>query len=113
MKFEDKLGFWGKNKFGTYVKFAKALEISPSNLQRYLNGEQKPGYKIFLKLFELGCDLNWLVDVSSEEFEADSSNIPPQIQMKIIRLEAENQKMNELFTRLGGMLSSYVSKSHE
>jgi transcriptional regulator with XRE-family HTH domain len=111
MNFEEKLGFWGKKKFGTYVKFAEALEISPSNLQRYLNGEQKPGYKIFLKLHEFGCDLHWLMDPDGEESEADISDIPPQTQMKIIRLEAENKRLNELFSKLGGMLGSYVSTS--
>ena len=52
---------FGTYKFGSIKKFAEALEIQASNLQKYLSDQREPGTVILLRASNLGCDLNWLL----------------------------------------------------
>lgn len=60
-KIGDKLRDFGEGKFRSIKEFAEALEMSPPNLQQYLRGDREPGSPLLQKLFELGCDINWLL----------------------------------------------------
>ena len=47
-------------KYLSDAEFARALQVSPQNLQQYLNGDRRPGNKMQKRLKELGCNVTWL-----------------------------------------------------
>lgn len=46
---------------GSATKLANLLDMSPQSFIQYTNGRSKPGFEIISKLYNLGCNINWLV----------------------------------------------------
>lgn len=57
----ERLREFGDRQFKSSVDFAKALGVSPQNLNSYLTGQRVPGNKMQRKLRVLGCDVGWLM----------------------------------------------------
>ncbi len=47
--------------YGTASALADAVEMKPSSLHLYLNGERQPGTPVLAKLWQLGCSIEWLM----------------------------------------------------
>ena len=61
MDFGEKIKFFAKEKFGSLQELSTVLGTSPQNLSRYVNGSVEPTKVFFIKMKELGCDMNWLL----------------------------------------------------
>ena len=61
MTIGEKIRDFGVGKFGSVKAFAEALDWHPSSLYDYFNNISMPGAPLLIKLFEMGCDLNWLL----------------------------------------------------
>lgn len=48
-------------KFGTVKNLAEFLEMDPRNLDKYVQDKMAPGTPMLIKLYNLGCDLGWLL----------------------------------------------------
>jgi len=96
MKFGEKLRFFALEKFGSLTELAKALGMSIGHLSQYVNEVNKPGMEFFLKLQDLGCDINWLL--------SDDDKPPPEtnklLKAKIKELEEENERLRASIGRL-------------
>jgi len=61
----QRLQLFGKGLFGAEhgwrTRFAKALGISPQQLNDYLTGRRLPGNKMQTRLRLLHCDIHWLM----------------------------------------------------
>jgi transcriptional regulator with XRE-family HTH domain len=61
----DRLREFGQSKFGSShgwkKQFADALGITTQHLDRYLSAASEPGNKMYLRLINLGCDIQWLL----------------------------------------------------
>jgi transcriptional regulator with XRE-family HTH domain len=60
-----RLKHFGQSKFGAErgwkKRFADELGITPQHLNRYLSGASEPGNKMYMRLLELGCNIQWLL----------------------------------------------------
>ncbi|MBW7887417.1 MAG: hypothetical protein H3C35_03525 [Bacteroidetes bacterium] len=56
--------------------FSKALDMSSQNLNKYLNGKQRPGALLQSKLRGLGCDIEWLMTGKTSGENEVSQSIP-------------------------------------
>ena len=96
MKFGEKLRFFALEKFGSLTELANALGMSIGHLSQYVNEVNKPGMEFFLKLKDLGCDINWLL--------SDDDKPPPEtnelLKAKIKELEEENERLRASIGRL-------------
>ncbi|HWP81833.1 MAG TPA: helix-turn-helix transcriptional regulator [Bacteroidota bacterium] len=83
----QRLKQFGQSKFGKErgwkKRFAGGLGISVQHLNRYLSGASEPGNKMYLRLVDLGCDIEWLLTGGSKE----------KISM---RSQQDNELLNEL-----------------
>lgn len=66
MDFEQKIRFFAKEKFTNLAKLSRELELDPSYLQRIMKGKVQPGKDFFIKMLNLGCNLNWLLREEQE-----------------------------------------------
>ncbi len=83
----DRIRIFAKRRYGSISKLAKALEISPQQLQQYISGRREPGAKTLLRFLRIGCDLNWLLG-GAEKLES----------YRIFKLENEVKKLrNTIF----------------
>ena len=48
-------------KYKTQRNLARVMGNPPQSLQMYIMGERKPGLIMLRRLYEAGCNLNWLV----------------------------------------------------
>ena len=55
-----RMRLFGESKFKSTAEFARALKVSPQQLNNYLNGRSLPGNKMESRLRDLGCDVIWL-----------------------------------------------------
>lgn len=65
----EKLRTFAKVKFGTLENFAKAIHMSPQQLQQYLRGKRIPGAAILNNMRLAGCNINLLLGATEKEFE--------------------------------------------
>lgn len=109
-------------KFGKLSMGAEKLEISPQNLNKYLNGKFVPGGELISKLGEMGCDINWLLNIENAN-EAnqvtEAANIYT-VKDKIILSQTEEifllkkqlldltEKLDELEKESEGMLKEVI-----
>jgi len=67
----ERLALFGQQLFGSArgwkTEFAKALTISPQQLNDYLSGRWLPGNKMEERLRKLGCDVVWLMTGERQE----------------------------------------------
>lgn len=85
----ERIRVFAKKKYSTLKKLADEMGISPQQLQQYISGKREPGSKILLRLFKLGCDINWLL-TGNETIES----------YKIIRLENEVKKLHNVLNQI-------------
>ncbi|MBN1638498.1 MAG: helix-turn-helix transcriptional regulator [Ignavibacteriales bacterium] len=57
----NRLRIFAKRRYGTLKNLANALNISPQQLHQYVSGRREPRVRVLMKLFTLGCDINWLL----------------------------------------------------
>ncbi|MBN2571033.1 MAG: helix-turn-helix transcriptional regulator [Ignavibacteriales bacterium] len=57
----NRLRIFAKRRYGTLKNLATALGISPQQLHQYVSSRREPRIRVLLKLFSLGCDINWLL----------------------------------------------------
>ena len=95
---EDRIRKFGLRKFGSIKEFAKAMGMSPSNLQAYLQNRRKPGTPILKRLIQLGCDIDWLL--TGEENNDKRLKIIEEQSQRIKELEEENRILRESINRI-------------
>jgi transcriptional regulator with XRE-family HTH domain len=67
MTLGEKIRAWGTGEFGSIKDFAEAMKMQPPSLQKYMNGERKPGTEVLRKLKALGCPIEWLLAEGNNE----------------------------------------------
>ncbi len=85
MDIGQKLREFGISKYGSIKEFARALDIQPPSLQRYLKGDQLPGGTFLSKLLNLGCDINWLLSARESSIKNNADNLNLGNRIKAIR----------------------------
>ena len=92
---------FAKKKFGGIAGLERALDKTPAYFQNYLNGRSYLGSEILIKLHDLGCDINWLLNGSpaapevkepSASYSADVAIEISEIKERLSKLELQNQK---------------------
>ncbi len=95
---EERIRRFGLKKFGSIKEFAEAMDMSPSNLQAYLQNRRQPGTPILKRLSELGCDIDWLL--TGEENNDKRLKIIEEQSKRIKELETENRILLESISRI-------------
>ena len=90
----DRIKVFAKKKFGSQINLAKAMGISPQQLNQYTSGKREPGSKALIKLFKLGCDINWLLG-GAESIET----------YKIFKLENEIKKLQNGMAEIAELIN--------
>ncbi|MDI6804645.1 MAG: helix-turn-helix transcriptional regulator [Bacteroidota bacterium] len=87
----DRIRQFGLKKYGSINAFSEAMGVTASNLQQYLADRRQPGTPVLLKLKQLGCDINWLLD------ECDGKPPPREAERedKVKQLEEENRCLRD------------------
>jgi transcriptional regulator with XRE-family HTH domain len=86
------------NRFKTMAEFARRLEMSPENLNLYLNGDRIPGNRTQEKLRALGCDLTWLM--TGETIEEINKKFDKSIFGRARKLNDEDFKIIDFLHEL-------------
>jgi transcriptional regulator with XRE-family HTH domain len=92
-----------KEKFNNNAaSLARELNIFPQTLQKYLNGERKPGRIFLIKLSKVGLDLKYLLDLDQTnngttmvKVEEPIDNYGSCIEKEITELKNEIKKVQE------------------
>jgi transcriptional regulator with XRE-family HTH domain len=98
----ERIRIFAKRKYNTLKNLAKAMDISPQQLQQYISGNREPGSKILIKLLRLGCDINWLLG-GSESFES----------YKIYKLETEVRKLLGSLSKIESLTKEVLRPQHK
>jgi transcriptional regulator with XRE-family HTH domain len=85
MKLGKKIRQFGEEKFASNVEFAKALKIKREQLYPYFQDRVIPGGEILRRLYDLGCDIHWLLADKKPPKTKNNSNV------KVSELSAENK----------------------
>jgi transcriptional regulator with XRE-family HTH domain len=92
-----------KEKFNNNAaSLARELNIFPQTLQKYLNGERKPGRIFLIKLSKVGLDLKYLLDLDQTnngttmvKVKEPIDNYGSCIEKEITELKNEIKKVQE------------------
>ncbi len=76
-------------KFGTQAALARALDVKPQTLTKYLSGEYLPGNTIQRKLRQLGVDVEYLMTGRHSKQGVHSLVIDPSAANAILQLLQE------------------------
>ncbi len=66
MDFGTRLGQFVNENFVSVLKFSYRIEIGPSLIHKYINNKSSPGHNVLQKLYEAGCNINWLLSGEGE-----------------------------------------------
>lgn len=59
---------FGETVYNSVKEFAEAVKMAPPNLQKYMNDDREPGSGVLRKLYNLGCNINWLLTGQGDMF---------------------------------------------
>lgn len=59
---------FGETVYNSVKEFAEAVKMAPPNLQKYMNDDREPGSGVLRKLYNLGCNINWLLTGHGDMF---------------------------------------------
>ena len=88
----ENLKIFGEKKFRKNTDFAKALDMMPQSLDKYLKGISIPGGLILKKLAQLGCDINWLL--TGESYKSPEAELMDKQDRE--RLDKHGAQIDEL-----------------
>ena len=94
MKLGKKIRQFGEEKFASNVEFAKALKIKREQLYPYFQNRVVPGGEILKRLYDLGCDLHWLLADKKPPKTKTNSNL------KVSQLSAENKALKSKIVQI-------------
>ncbi|MDR2582061.1 MAG: helix-turn-helix domain-containing protein [Fibromonadaceae bacterium] len=60
--FGEKIKTFAKKKFGSLTNLCEKIEMPTQQMWAYTSENSKPSYDVLVRLYQAGCDLNWLVD---------------------------------------------------
>lgn len=99
MSIGKRLREFGESKYGSMKDFAIALNMPAPSLQSYLSGKREPGTPIIIRLYNLGCDINWLISGKDSNYpESINDDLVSQIRLlqnKIINYEHKIKVLEE------------------
>lgn len=92
MTIGEKIEAFGLKNFGSLKAFAAAVGKSPPDLSQYVgeNAKRLPGTPFLKKLYNLGCDMNWL-------FEDDEDKAKPSLASQLLQ---ENNSLRKEIAEL-------------
>jgi len=100
VKIGKKIRQFGEENFASNVEFAKALKIKREQLYPYFQNRVIPGGEILRRLYDLGCDIHWLL--------ADKK--PPKTKsnptVKINELVEENKQLKRKIEQIERILKN-------
>jgi hypothetical protein len=98
MKLGKKIRQFGEENFSSNVEFAKALKIKREQLYPYFQNRVIPGGEILRRLYDLGCDIHWLLaDKKPPKTSTNSSK-------KLNELVAENKALKSKLEQIEKIL---------
>jgi hypothetical protein len=100
MKLGKKIRQFGEENFASNVEFAKALKIKREQLYPYFQNRVVPGGEILRRLYDLGCDIHWLLADKKPPKTKNNSNI------KVSELSAENKALKSKISQIEKILKS-------
>lgn len=100
---------FAKKKFGGIAGLERILEKSPGFFQNYINGRSYLGGELLIELYNVGCDINWLLNgspaaTSSVKDETNTAadykfNVLEEritkLESKLFQLTEENERLSE------------------
>jgi hypothetical protein len=98
MKLGKKIRQFGEENFSSNVEFAKALKIKREQLYPYFQNRVIPGGEILRRLYDLGCDIHWLLADKKPAKANNNSN------KRINELIAENKSLKRKIEQIGIIL---------
>ena len=108
MRIGEKIEEFGKKKFGPEhgwrKRLAEAVDKSYADLYNYLgpNPRSMPGAPLLKKLYDLGCDLNWLfTDENIVKEEAAGYASSKELLDEIENLKIENAELKKKLNKIG------------
>lgn len=78
----QRMRLFGESVYSSIKEFAQAVKMAPPNLQKYMNDEREPGSGILRRLYDIGCNINWLLTGNGNMF-ADNEigrSLRPRVQ---------------------------------
>lgn len=86
---------FAKKKFDGIASLERALGKTPAYFQNYLNGRSYLGSEILIKLQELGCDINWLLNGTPSPSTVKEPEVPYSSAIDE-RFKALEERLNHL-----------------
>lgn len=112
----QRLRDFGDGHYNSLVEFARALEISPQQLNAYVSGQRIPGNAMQSRLRDLGCDIEWLMTgkraaVQSQAYKTQRVT-QPQVEFNApMGVSPEvKKKMQQLARRLSKLSADELDK---
>lgn len=90
----DKLKIFAKQNFGTIKKLAESVDKSPQNFGQYTSNNRLPGTQLLKKLYDVGCDINWLLNDDTDEQYKIRLNISNSVNELINNIKTSNPLLN-------------------
>lgn len=101
MSFGDKLKQFAKQNYGSLTNLGEALNMSVGHLSQYVNDVSRPGMDFFVKLHNLGCDINWLLSESDHNKTGEvKAGYGPNLLQENFQLKKEIKELRELITKI-------------
>ncbi|MCF8305031.1 MAG: helix-turn-helix transcriptional regulator [Ignavibacteriales bacterium] len=95
----ERIRLFARNKYGTLKNLAIKMNMSPQQLQQYLNGNREPGARVLYRLMRAGCDINWLLG-GAENYEVSER----------AKLESELFRLKKLFEKVKNVIEDAEKK---
>jgi len=113
MEFNRRLQQWIVSVYGTQLQFSSIVQMSKTTINRYISGEQEPKLSFFLKLGELGCDLNWLLRDDLPTVLKDRNNKSGAVMDSAIPHLRQERSKDELRKEIARLNNEVVEKNNQ
>jgi len=91
----DRIKLFGISKYGNLSAFARAIGKTPDYLTPYYKNKSKPGSDLLILLYNLGCNINWLLTGEGEMLIGDRASPVELGSIEKEKYEAEIKKLRE------------------
>lgn len=108
MELSNRLKEFIESKNLTIKEFAEKINMSYESLQPYTNNRRNPGLSTLKKLYNEGCDLNWLITGEKVDLNSKLEKRINELQKILKNYGIKSPKELELQLRILNQIKSII-----
>jgi transcriptional regulator with XRE-family HTH domain len=104
LSFGEKIKDFCDKNFNSVIDFSEATGINRNTIYQYFKNEVSPGKPFLKKLYDMGCDLNWLFSDDDQPLKIAEPLV--RYKSELDECRAENKELKSKIQKMEAILKA-------